>query len=179
MADDEEITEGAESGDDEVLAAGLGGGKSKAAGLLMYVAGALIAIILMIVISYFIAKSVKTEAYKEEQNIVIAPAPPPLKPFKFQKEFRVNTADMDEAALYPAFLTFGYDPENLKLETELIQRQAQMMHIINIVLGGKKKEDLSTPLQKLNLAEEIKSQVNMILRDGKIIEVYFEELVVS
>ena len=49
MADDEEITEGAESGDDEVLAAGPGGGKSKAAGLLMYVAGALIAIILMIV----------------------------------------------------------------------------------------------------------------------------------
>ena len=54
-----------------------------------------------------------------------------------------------------------------------------MVHIINIILGGKRKDELFTPLQKLNLGEEIKNQINMILRDGKISEVMFEQLVVS
>ena len=36
-----------------------------------------------------------------------------------------------------------------------------------------------TPMQKLNLAEEIKSQINMIFSQGKIEEVYFEELIIS
>ena len=52
-----------------------------------------------------------------------------------------------------------------------------MMHINNIVWWKRKKILYSSA--KAELAEEIKSQVNMVLRDGKIIEVYFEELVVS
>ena len=133
----------------------------------------------VVLISYFIAKRVKTEAYKEDQNIVIAPAPPPLAIYRFQKEFRVNTADIDEPHFIQVSMTFGYETENKLLEAELIARQAQMMHIINIILGGKKKDELTTTLQKLNLAEEIKSQINMILRNGKIDEVYFEQLVIS
>ena len=54
-----------------------------------------------------------------------------------------------------------------------------MKHIINIILGGKKKEELTTTSRKLNLAEEIKSQINIILSNGKIEEIYFEEFVVS
>ena len=154
-------------------------GRSNLVTILLWVAGGLALILLMVLISYFMAKKVKSEAYKEEQNIVIAPAPPPLATYKFQKEFRVNTADVDEAHFIQLALAFGYDAENKLLESELIQRRVQMKHIINIILGGKKKEDLSTTLQKLNLAEEIKSQINIILSEGKIEEVYFEELVVS
>lgn len=166
---------------DEALLTGgpIGGGRNKLITILFWVAGGAVALVLMVLISYLIAKKVKTDAYREEQNIVIAPAPPPLGTFRFQKEFRVNTADTDESHFVQLTLSFGYDMNNKQLETELIQRTAQMMHIINIILGGKKKEDIITPMQKLNLAEEIKSQINMIFSKGKIEEVYFEELIVS
>ena len=179
MADDEELLDD-ELDDDEVLAgAPVSGGRSKLVTILLWAAGVVVSLVLMLLISYLVAKKVKTDSYKEEQNIVIAPAPPPLATYPFPKEFRVNTADVDEPHFIQMSLALGYDEENKQLEAELIQRQTQMMHIINIILGGKKKEDLGTPLQKLNLAEEIKSQLNMILSNGKIQEVYFRELVVS
>ncbi|MDH5717865.1 MAG: flagellar basal body-associated FliL family protein [Spirochaetia bacterium] len=154
-------------------------GRSKIVTILLWVAGAVVSLLLMVLISYLVASKVKQEAYREQQDIVIAPAPPPLASYPFSKEFRVNTADVDEPHFIQVSIAFGYDGENKKLETELVQRQTQMMHIINIILGGKRKEDLASPLQKLNLADEIKSQINMILSEGKIEEVYFKELVVS
>ena len=154
-------------------------GRSKIVTILIWVVGSITAIVLMMLISYLMAKKVKTDSYKEEQNIVIAPSPPPLMTYRFPKEFRVNTADIDDPHFIQMKLAFGYQEENKALDTELIHRQAQMQHVINIILGGKKKEEIITVLQKLNLAEEIKSQINMILSEGKIEEVYFEELVVS
>lgn len=168
--------------DDEIEESGGGSlstGRSKLVSILLWVAGAVVAILLTVLISYLVAKKVKTEAFKEEQNIVIAPPPPPLSNFHFQKEFRVNTADTNESHFIQVSITLAYEGEDKQLETELIQRQSQMMHIINIILGGKSMDELVTPLQKLNLAEEIKSQINMILRDGKIVDVYFEQLVIS
>jgi len=177
MADDDIMND--EQDEDLLAGAPISTGRSKLIMILMWVAGAIVAILLMVLISYLIAKKVKSDAYREEQNIVIAPAPPPLATFRFQKEFRVSTADIDESHFIQLTLSFGYETDNKKLEMELSQRTAQMMHIINIILGGKKKSDLLTPIQKLNLAEEIKSQINMIFSDGKIDEVYFEELIVS
>jgi len=177
MADEEVLDD--EMEDDGLEDTGLGGGKSKLVTMLLWVAGAIVGILLMVLIAYMIAKKVKNDQYKEEQSIVIAPAPKPLATYSFPKEFRVNTADVDEAHFIQLSLTFGFKEDNKELERELSQRQQQMMHIINIILGGKKKEDLATPLQKINLTEEIKSQINMILRDGKIEDVYFVEIVVS
>jgi flagellar FliL protein len=180
MADDDILDEDQDHDEDLLGGAPIAGaGRSKLISILLWVAGGIVAVLLMILISYLIAKKVKTDAYREEQNIVIAPAPPPLGTYRFQKEFRVNTADADESHFIQLTLSFGYDANNKKLEGELVQRQAQMMHIINIILGGKKKEDLMSPMQKLNLAEEIKSQINMIFSEGKIEEVYFEELIIS
>ncbi len=177
MAEEELLDD--EHDDDLLAGAPIAGARSKLITILLWIAGAIVAVLLMVLISYLIAKKVKTDAYREEQNIVIAPAPPPLGTYRFQKEFRINTADTDESHFIQLTLAFGYDMNNKQLESELIQRSAQMMHIINIILGGKKKEELMTPMQKLNLAEEIKSQVNMIFSKGKIEEVYFEELIVS
>ena len=69
--------------------------------------------------------------------------------------------------------------ENKNLEKELLSRSLQMQHIINLILATKKRSDLSSTLQKLNLAEEIKSQINMILSNGQIEEIFFIELEVK
>ncbi len=155
------------------------GGHSKIVVIIFWLVGGLAAIFLMLLISYFVARQVETHSYKESNNIVIAPAPAPLATFTFKKEFRVNTADSDTPHFVQASISFALEPNNQDLMSELSNRQIQMKHIINIILGDKKKSDLSTTIQKLNLAEEIKVQINMILSKGEIEEVYFEEFVVS
>ncbi|MES0488791.1 MAG: flagellar basal body-associated FliL family protein [Leptospirales bacterium] len=177
MADEELLDE--DQDEDLLSGAPIAGGRSKLVGILLWAVGILVAIALMFVIAYFVSENSKSNDYRETQSIVIAPAPAPWGIYRFQKEFRVNTADTDEAHFIQMTLSFGFDSNNKQLENELIQRTAQMMHIINIVLGGKKKEELITSMQKQNLADEVKSMINMILSKGKIEAVYFEELIVS
>ena len=86
---------------------------------------------------------------------------------------------LKDAILKRGFVVDYTGELNKMLDAELAKRTPQVIHIINIILGGKRKDELFTPLQKLNLGEEIKNQINMILRDGKISEVMFEQLVVS
>ena len=175
---DEEILDDEEGG--EAVAAPIASGRSRIVTILIWVVAALIGIALMFVISIMVAKYYKNENYQETQSITIAPAPPAPSMFKIAKEFRVNTADTDEAHFAQASIVLGYEAENHKmLDAELSSRLPQIIHIINIIIGSKRKDELFTPLQKLNLGEEIKNQINMILRDGKVTEVFFEQLVVS
>ena len=46
-------------------------------------------------------------------------------------------------------------------------------------LNAKEKQDIDEPLEKENLKEEIKKQINNILKDGEIEDVYFDEFVIS
>lgn len=177
MADAEDLDQD-EGG--EQVAAPVGGGRSRIVTILIWVVAGLIALALMFVIAVMVAKYYKNADFQETESITIAPPSAPPSIFKIQHEFRVNTADTDEAHYAQAVITLGYEGEiNKQLDAELAKRLPQIIHIINIILGGKRKDELFTPLQKLNLGEEIKNQINMILRDGKISEVMFEQLVVS
>lgn len=178
MADAEDLDQ--EDGGEESVAAPMGGGRSRIVTILIWVVAGLIALALMFVISVMVAKYYKNADFQETESITIAPPSAPPAIFKIAHEFRVNTADTDEAHYAQAVITLGYEGElNKQLDAELAKRLPQVIHIINIILGGKRKDELFTPLQKLNLGEEIKNQINMILRDGKISEVMFEQLVVS
>lgn len=178
MAEEEDLLEDDDEEEGFEPSAGTSG-KSRIITILLWVAGAIFAVILMVLISYLMARKVKTEAYKEGQNIVIAPAPPPWATYRFQKEIRVNTADVDEPHYIQASIAFGYDGDNKALTAELSLREVQLRHIVIMILSGKKKEDLATVIQKNNLQDEIKSLINNTLTEGKIDEVFFEELVLS
>ncbi|HRP68646.1 MAG TPA: flagellar basal body-associated FliL family protein [Turneriella sp.] len=170
--DQDESTDGA--------APPISSGRSRIVTILIWVVAGLIALALMFVISVMVAKYYKNADFQETESITIAPPAAPLSVFSIKHEFRVNTADTDEAHYAQATITLGYEGElNKQLDAELGKRNPQIIHIINIILGGKRRDELFTPLQKLNLGEEIKNQINMILRDGKISEVMFEQLVVS
>jgi len=178
MADAEDLDQ--EDGGEESVAAPISSGRSRIVTILIWVVAGLIALALMFVISVMVAKYYKNADFQETESITIAPPSAPPAIFKIQHEFRVNTADTDEAHYAQATITLAYEGElNKMLDAELAKRIPQVIHIINIILGGKRKDELFTPLQKLNLGEEIKNQINMILRDGKISEVLFEQLVVS
>jgi|JI9StandDraft_1071089.scaffolds.fasta_scaffold150671_3 flagellar FliL protein len=178
MADAEDLDQ--EDGGEDSVAAPISSGRSRIVTILIWVVAGLIALALMFVISVMVAKYYKNADFQETESITIAPPSAPPAIFKIQHEFRVNTADTDEAHYAQATITLAYEGElNKMLDAELAKRIPQVIHIINIILGGKRKDELFTPLQKLNLGEEIKNQINMILRDGKISEVLFEQLVVS
>lgn len=178
MADAEDLDQ--DEGGEDSVAAPISSGRSRIVTILIWVVAGLIALALMFVISVMVAKYYKNADFQETESITIAPPSAPPAIFKLQHEFRVNTADTDEAHYAQATITLAYEGEmNKMLDAELAKRIPQVIHIINIILGGKRKDELFTPLQKLNLGEEIKNQINMILRDGKISEVLFEQLVVS
>ncbi|MBN2040956.1 MAG: flagellar basal body-associated FliL family protein [Spirochaetes bacterium] len=144
--------------------------------ILFYIVGAVILVLLIIGISYIVTKNVQEQKYVREQAIIVAPPPPPLAHFDLPS-FSVTTRDA-EPHFIKITIALGYE-DSIELNAELLRRTAQFQHIINVLLSGKRFEDVDTVEDKINLSEEIKAHINMILMSGKIKEVYFREIVIN
>jgi flagellar protein FliL len=149
---------------------------SKIIKILFYIIGAIILLLLVIGISYVVAKNVQERKYAGEQSIVIAPPPPPLSHYDIPT-FSITTKD-PEPHFIKLTISLGYT-ENLEFSSELGNRLPQLQHIINILLGGKSFEELNSIEDKINLSEEIKAHLNTVLSTGKITEVYFKEIIIN
>jgi len=149
---------------------------SKIVKILLYVAGAIIVVVLMIGISYLVAKNVQEGMYEKSQDIIAAPPPEPLATYELPA-FAKATAD-EEPHFLKLTLSLGYDASP-ELNNELIRRKDEMQHIINILLQGKRFEDLDSVSDSVTLSEEIKAHINIRLITGKIKEVYFKEFVLN
>lgn len=145
--------------------------------ILLYVAGGILLIVLVIGISYLVAKNVQESSYEKSQDIVSAPPPAPLHTYELTPEFAKTTAD-EEPHFVKMKISLGYK-HSVELNTELVQRKDQIRHIINIIMQGKKFTDLDSVTDTVALAEEIKAHINVILISGKIQEVYLLEFVVN
>jgi flagellar protein FliL len=150
---------------------------SKIVKILMFVAGGILFVILVSGISYIIVKNVKESSYEKSQDIVAQPPPPALKTFELPS-FSKTTSDAEPHFL-KVKLSLGYDKMNVKLNNELVSRKDEIQHIINMILQGKKYEELRSESDVIFLAEEIKSHINLRLIFGKIKEVYFISYVVN
>lgn len=184
MGDEEKIEEmdaeeGGGEGETKAAAEDAGaGGKaaSRIVKILIYVVGGILAVFLIIGISYLVSKYVQERSYQKEQDIVVAPPPPPLAHYDLPT-FQTTTSD-EEAHFAKVTISLAFE-DNPELLNELISRTVQMQHLINIILRGKRFEELNSVEDSVALAEEIKAHVNVILIAGKIKEVYFKEIVVN
>ncbi|MBN1500404.1 MAG: flagellar basal body-associated FliL family protein [Spirochaetes bacterium] len=149
---------------------------SKIIKILIWVVAAVVGFILVVIVSYQVARYVQNKSYQQAQDVIVAPPPPPLAHFDIDS-FTVTTND-EEPHFAKITLSLGYE-DNIALNTELIQRRIQIRHLINIILRGKKFEDINSIEDTISLSEEIKAQVNVILIAGKVKEVYFTEFVVN
>ena len=149
---------------------------SKIVKILLYVAGGILLVVLVTGISYIVSKNVQESAYEKRQDIIAAPPPMPLHSYDLQP-FSKTTADA-EPHFVKMEIALGYE-HTIELNNELVKRNDQIRHIINIILQGKRYEDLDSVTDAVALAEEIKAHINMILINGKIKEVYFKDLVVN
>ncbi len=149
---------------------------SKIIKILSYVVGGIILIVLMTVIAVIVFKKMGEQDGIRGSKIVVAPPPPPLSYYDLPS-FSAATGDI-EAHFIKLTVSLAYE-ENLELNAELIRRVPQFQHIINVILSGKRYEDLDSAEKKINLSEEIKAYINAVLVAGKIKEVYFREIIVN
>ncbi len=149
---------------------------SKLIKILLYAAGGVLLIVMVTGISYLVSKNVQESSYEKSQDIVAAPPPPPLNTFELPA-FSKTTADA-EPHFIKLKISLGYEM-SIELNNELVKRKDEIQHIVNILLQGKKYEDLNSVNDAVILAEEIKAHINIRLISGKIKEVYFKEFVVN
>jgi flagellar basal body-associated protein FliL len=149
---------------------------SKIVKILLYVAGGILLIVLVTGISYLVSKNVQESSYEKSQDVVAAPPPPPLHTFELPS-FSKTTADA-EPHFVKMTVSLGYEL-SVELNNELVRRKDEIQHIVNIIMQGKKYEDLNSVDDAVVLAEEIKAHINIRLISGKIKEVYFKEFVVN
>lgn len=167
---DDEDSEDSGSGDEG------GKGSSKLVKILLAIAGAILLIVLITGISYLVSKYVTERNYEKSQDIVAAPAPPPLNTYELPS-FSKTTADV-EPHFIRMQISLGYET-NLQLQNELVRRRAEILHVVNILLQGKKYDELNSVTGVVEFAEEIKAHINLRLSSGKIQAVYFSEFVVN
>ena len=149
---------------------------SKIVKILLYVAGGIIIIVLMIGISFLVSKSVQESKYQKSQGIIAAPPPEPLATYELPT-FTKTTADAEPHFVKMTIsLAYSMDPI---LNNELVNRRDEIQHIVNILLQGKMYEELNSVSGTITLAEEIKAHINIRLINGKIKEIYFKEFVVN
>ena len=90
--------------------------------------------------------------------------------------FEEPTNEKPPRARIRARISLQFENIEANVSSELADRTAQIIHIIKVILRSKQSSDLTTVMHKLNLAEEIRQQINMIVRERKVIEVLFEEV---
>lgn len=151
-------------------------GTSKIVKILLAVAGGILLVVLITGISYLVSKYVTERNYERTQDIVAAPAPPPLNTYELPS-FSKTTAD-PEPHFIRLQISLGYE-NNLELNNELVRRRDEILHVVNILLQGKKYDELNSVTGVVELGEEIKAHVNVRLTSGKIQTVYFKEFVVN
>ncbi|MCX7678569.1 MAG: flagellar basal body-associated FliL family protein [Spirochaetes bacterium] len=180
MGDDEKLTNEVEEEEEKgapAAEAAKGIGASRIVKILLWVVGVVLLAAAMFGISWVVANYVEERRSQTEEGRLIAPPPLPKLHYDLPP-FSVSTRD-PEPHFAKVTVSLGYSEENLNLNQELVKRSMEIRHIVNLILGSKKYEEIDTLEERIALAEEIKAHINVILRDGKIEDVYFAEFVVS
>lgn len=89
----------------------------------------------------------------------------------------VNLADSDQRRYLKVSMVLAYQEE--ELEEELESRKAQMSDRIIDILRGKKVEDIQNDDATNRIREEVTREINSILKEGSIEEVYFTEFIIQ
>jgi len=174
---DDDLDEGQEDGGGYQPSAATG--LNRVVKILIYVALGAVGVIVMSVIAYYVARFASAQQYKEVASIAVVKPPQPLESFNFSEDFRVNTNDRGESHFIKLKLSLGFEMGNKALSAELAQRMPQLRNIINLILAGKSRDELTTIQGQLELREEIKASINHVLSEGKVEEVYFSEFIVN
>ncbi len=102
---------------------------------------------------------------------------PPLQYDDTLEEIRGVTSD-DEPAIFSAKISMGFDAESKTVAFELSARKREIQNIVFLYLSNKTKAELK-PDRYTQILEDLKNNINKVMREGKIKEVAFREFVVA
>lgn len=151
--------------------------------MLIFVAAGVVVLIIAIVVSYMVAKSVK--APKMEFGVERAEEkPPPPEPLEIgnigEEEIIARLADQDEPHLVKVneiYLAYDKKLKALGIELNNPARKFQIRDIFNTVLMSHKSTDLITEEGRNELKGELIKKINDILIDGQIKDIYMQIVV--
>jgi len=145
---------------------------------LLYVAAALVLIIVSGTIAYMVAKRVgkapATEKTAEEFKVHEKPLA-----YYDLKTFSINTSDTDEPHFVKLTIELGYKKGKGDLQTELVDRTPQLRDIVISIVGAKKYSDLNTQDKRQQLKGDIMNKINDKLINGQIKSVAITEFVLT
>jgi flagellar FliL protein len=179
---DEETIEDIEEAPEEEEMEGVGP-KKKLLGpnivrTLIYVALALVLIIISGTVAFIVSRRAGTPPATEKISPEFVEKENPLSYFDMAS-FSVNTSDTDEPHFIKLTIELGYDMGKVELQTELVQRRAQLRDIFISVLGAKRYTDLNTQDKRDALKVDLMRRINEILQKGKIKGIAFTEFVLT
>jgi len=157
-----------------------GGKKLVTPGLVKIILSIVVVIILIAIsatVSVIVTKKMVEKPRIEGEENIFKPVAPALNT-TILDEFIMNTAD-PEPHMIKLKIALAYDKTNQLIQSEIGERIAQIRDIINTILSSKYLKDVSTPEGKENLKLEIKNELNNILINGKIKDVYFLEIFIQ
>lgn len=183
MGDTEETIEDIEGTAEEEEALEAGGPRRRFLGptlvrTLIYVAAALVLIIISGTIAYIVAQRVGKAPQTEKISPEFTEKAKPLAYFDLQ-DFSINTSDADEPHFLKLKIELGYEEGKVELQSELVKRRAELRDIIISVVGAKRYNDLNTQDKREALKEEIKNRINAVLISDKIKKIAFTEFVLT
>ena len=92
-------------------------------------------------------------------------------------EIRGVTSD-EVPAILSAKVSLGYDMDNKRITFELNARRREIQNIIFLYLSQKTKDELK-PERYKSIQEELKNDINKVMKEGKLKSVVFREFVVA
>jgi flagellar FliL protein len=145
---------------------------------LLYIAAALVLIIISATVAYIVAQRVGTPPRTEKISPEETVKEKPLQYFAMNA-FSVNTSDTDEQHFLKVEIQLGYDVGRAELQQEIIDRRPEIRDIVISIVGAKKYNDLDTQDEREELKKEILNRINAILIAGKIKKVVFTDFVLT
>lgn len=156
-------------------------GKKSKLPLILAIVGGLILLGGVGVGAYFLGASGKEQA---PEDAVIASSTPAKKapagkigPMVDVSGFIINILDRDEIRYLKAAITLEADSEAGALELQ--ERQAQVRDAILLLVGNKTFDELRDLQGKMQLRSELIAQINTMLQQGQVKNIYFTDFVVQ
>jgi flagellar protein FliL len=76
-------------------------------------------------------------------------------------------------------VTMQFELNGAKVSQELARRNVEVRDRIIMLLSSKEYDDIGNPTGKTTLKKELMTQLNKILQDGQVKEIYFTEFLVQ
>jgi len=103
--------------------------------------------------------------------------PDPLNYDDTLEEIRGVTSD-EVPAIFSARISLGYEPGKQQLAIEIAARKREIQNIVLIYLSSRRSQALR-PENYRQIQEDLRSQINRVLKEGQIESVVFRDFVVT